>query len=309
MSDFDSAARYAARRLDPEGFLTWLFEPGFAESWKWDGWLESQAVPFPGEPERRYDTVAAFEKQAGDEQPLAVVVEFMTTPRREILPRLAEYTLRIHRELPSQRKPTVPYRVIGVVVTLKGNLGPGNWEMAPTNCDGLGLHLNFKPFNLETMQAQDVLDRVAASTLFRSALAWVPLMKGGGEPDTAARWKELAGAEPNETRRADLGGLALIFASLTDCVPVWRKELEGWNVERSPITLEWEARGEARGSLNALRNTLLRLLHLKFGSVPESIKQAVDSQTDQATLDRWLDSVIVASSIEELRSQWGISGS
>jgi hypothetical protein len=88
MSDFDSAARYAARRLDPEGFLTWLFEPGFADAWRWAGWLESQAVPFPGEGERR--TVAGSERKADNEQPLAVVVEFMTELRREILPRLAE---------------------------------------------------------------------------------------------------------------------------------------------------------------------------------------------------------------------------
>lgn len=305
MSDFDSAARYAARRLDPEGFLTWLFEPGFADAWKWAGWLDSQAVPFPGEPERRYDTVAGFDRKAGAEQPLAVVVEFMTTPRGEILPRLAEFTLRIHRELPYQRQPSVHYQVIGVVVTLKGNLGPGDWAMAPKDCDGLGLYLKYKPFNLETMLAQDVLDRVAANTLFRSALAWVPLMNGGGEPATAARWKELAAMESNETRRADLGGLALIFASLTNCVPVWRKELEGWNVERSPITLEWEA----RGSLKTSRNILLRLLQVKFGSIPEPMQQAVDSQTDQATLDRWLDSVITATSIKDLRSQWGLSES
>jgi hypothetical protein len=101
----------------------------------------------------------------------------------------------------------------------------------------------------------------------------------------------------------------LIFASLTNCVPVWRKELECWNVERSPITLEWEARGEIKGSLNASRNILLRQLQLKFGSVPDPMKQAIDSQNDQATLDRWLDSVITATSIEDLHTQWGIAES
>lgn len=79
-------------------------------------------------------------------------------------------------------------------------------------------------------------------------------------------------------------------------------------MERSPITLAWEARGAMIGWLKTSRRILLRLLHLKFGdSVPESMKQAVDSQTDLAILDRWFDITVLATSIDELRTPWGIS--
>jgi hypothetical protein len=42
MNPFDQAARYAARRLDAEGFLRWLLPEVFGP-WRWLGWLETQA--------------------------------------------------------------------------------------------------------------------------------------------------------------------------------------------------------------------------------------------------------------------------
>jgi hypothetical protein len=65
-TDFDKGARYAARRLDAEGFLRWLMGEKFWSAWEWKDWLDTQAVPFPGEPDRRMDTVAAFERRAHD---------------------------------------------------------------------------------------------------------------------------------------------------------------------------------------------------------------------------------------------------
>lgn len=58
MNDFDQAARYAVRRLDPEGFLRWLLGEHLWSAWSWRGWLDTQTVPFPGEPDRRCGTVA-----------------------------------------------------------------------------------------------------------------------------------------------------------------------------------------------------------------------------------------------------------
>ena len=80
MNDYDQAARYAARRVDDEGFLRWALGSEVFAAWRWAGWLDTQSVPFPGEPDARCDTVAAFERQAGDSPPCAAVVEFVSEP-------------------------------------------------------------------------------------------------------------------------------------------------------------------------------------------------------------------------------------
>jgi len=47
MNDFDTAARFAGKQLNPEGFLGWLL-PGVFAAWRWAGWLDARAVAFPG---------------------------------------------------------------------------------------------------------------------------------------------------------------------------------------------------------------------------------------------------------------------
>jgi hypothetical protein len=211
-TEFDQAARYAARRLDPAGLLRWLLGEEFARAWEYAGWLDTQAVPFPGEKDRRCDTVFAFERRAHDWGPLAVVVEFMTEPRRVILRRLADYALRVHEDRPQQAmSPVQPYDVIGVVVTLTGVLDEREWNMRPPDCGGLGLGLTAEVRNLATVDAADCLGQIASGAWPRCLLAWVPLMRGGGEPALVAEWRRLAEAEPDEARRAEYAGLALVF--------------------------------------------------------------------------------------------------
>ncbi len=48
MSFYDQAARFAAK-IDPDGFLHWLLS-GLAPGWRFAGWLDTQTIPFPGDP-------------------------------------------------------------------------------------------------------------------------------------------------------------------------------------------------------------------------------------------------------------------
>ncbi len=131
MAELDQAARYAARRLNAPAYLRELLGESFWRVWRWRGWLDSQAIPFPGEPDRRLDTLAWFDRPDGTSPPLALAVEFLARARTDVLPRLAEYTLRVHRELPFQLEPRVPYLVIGIVVNLAGSLSRNQWDMLP----------------------------------------------------------------------------------------------------------------------------------------------------------------------------------
>jgi hypothetical protein len=303
MTDFDQAARYAARNLDPAAFLRWLLGELLWAAWRWVGWLDSQSVPFPGEPDRRMDTVAEFARRAGDAPPLAVVVEFMSKARRATLARVAEYTVRLHRELPAQRDPLVRYDVIGVVMNLTGKTTRGSRHMRPADVGGLGLSADLGVVNVSALEAAEVLAGVACGAVPRCVLPWAPLMRGGGEATVQAEWVRLALAETDATRRADYGGLAVVFANLAGSGGVWRQTVEGLNVERSVFIQEWEARGELR----ATRATLLRILKVRLRQeVPADLVQAVQAQGDRATLDRWLDLALTVASFEEARAAFGL---
>lgn len=63
MAEFDQAARFAVK-IDPAGFLHWLL-PGLDPDLLFTRWLETQTIPFPGQPDRRCDTVAELTHQSG----------------------------------------------------------------------------------------------------------------------------------------------------------------------------------------------------------------------------------------------------
>ena len=63
-----------------------------------------------------------------------------------------------------------------------------------------------------------------------------------------------------------------------------------------------EARGEARGEISARATTLLRLISLKFGEVPEERHKEVMS-AGRAQLDAWIDAVLTAGGIDDVFSK------
>jgi len=303
MNDFDQTARYAARRLDDEGFLRWLMGETTWAAWRWAGWLDTQAVPLPGDPDRRADVVAAFERRAGDAPPMAVVIEFMSEARGVTPERLAEYALVLRHGLPYQKDPLVLYELVGIVVNLTGEATTGEWSMAPPDCDGLGLWMKAGVRNLGQISARDTLAAIASGGTSLCVLAWIPLMVGANEVEVVTEWRRLAETEPDLKKRADYGVLALAFARLADHREVWQKGLEGWNMERSPYFIEIEARGEAKGR----RAMLLRLLQTRFGTpVPEEVKQAVQAQSDHSILEAWFDRALAAATLDELRKALGL---
>ncbi len=75
-------------------------------------------------------------------------------------------------------------------------------------------------------------------------------------------------------------------------------------MERSPITLEWEARRELRTA----RRALLTILRERFNQeVPPEIVHAVEAQDDLAILERWLKQAVHIGSFDEMRTNLGLS--
>ena len=80
------------------------------------------------------------------------------------------------------------------------------------------------------------------------------------------------------------------------------------------IAQQYEARGEARGKaigeargeITGQANTLLRLISLKFGEIPEDRRRQVTS-AGRAELDAWIDAVLTARNIDDVFSN-GMDG-
>ncbi len=316
MAELDQAARYAARRLNAEAYLRELMGEHFCGVWRWRGWLDSQAIPFPGEPDRRLDTLAWFDRPDATSPPLAVAIEFMARARAEVLPRLAEYTLRVHRELPFEENPRVPYLVIGIVVNLAGTLPRRQWAMLPIDTSkvasadeveegsadedlgNLGLMLNAGVRNLEKRSARRLLERVADGAA-RALLAFLPLYAEADQLEVAQEWAVLVGAEQDERIRADMGGLARVFAAHAGRMKVWAPVLEGWNVERSP----WLDEIRMEGALRTARADVEEVLDARFpGAVPSELIEAIRQETKLPLLKQILRRAATTKSPDEVRA-------
>lgn len=229
---YDQAARYLAK-LDPTAFLRWLLT-GVLFSFRL--WLDTRTIPFPGEPDRTGDTVAGLVDPAEPARWWAVPVEFQTRPDTSLFGRLLEYLGRFWRELRPPGQPTGRFQVAAAVVNLTG-VGHTSRDMVMPG-SSVRTCLQVVERNLAEEDAAATLAGIAAGQLGACLLPLIPLMRGGAEPGIIAQWKPLALAEPDERRRGDYGGLALVFAELAGCWPQWHQALEGWNVEVSQQVLE-----------------------------------------------------------------------
>jgi hypothetical protein len=115
---FDQASRYTAK-LDPPVFLRWLV-PLLTDTVVFHGWLDTRTLPFPGEPDRICDTVAALVEQTVPETWWALPIEFQYGPRGNMFGRLLEYLARLWLELRPVGVPEGRYNLVAAVINLTG---------------------------------------------------------------------------------------------------------------------------------------------------------------------------------------------
>jgi hypothetical protein len=286
---FDQASRYAAK-LDPPGFLSWLLG---VPSVAFRGWLDTRRIPFPGETDRTCDTVAHLDDPARPGTAWAAVVEFQIEPRADLTFRLLIYLGQLgleERPADGQR-----FEVGAIVVNLTG--------AGQTSCSmqyggtAMVTRLGVAECDMGREKAADVLAGIEAGRLTRCLLPWVPLMHGGAEPGIIHKWLDLARAEPDDRRRGDFGGLALVFAEAADRSDVWKQALKGWNMVESQQVLEWMAQGKAEGGAEML----LRVLRNRFGPLPVDLETAVRSTTNLNTLETWVDLAMTSPALADFR--------
>ena len=302
---YDQASRYGAK-LDAVGYLSWLLHEVPA-ALRYQGWLDTRTLPFPGDPERICDTVAHL----GDDDPAihwAVPVEFCLEPDGLMFGRLLVYLGQLWLEQRPSSERGRRFRVGAVVVNLAGRgHSAQDFQLRQT---GIRTCLQVVERNLAEEDTAATLAGIAAGTIARCLLPWIPLMHGGGESAILAQWLELARTEPDAKRRSDYGGLALVFAEAAGCRPAWKEALQGWSMVESQQVLEWiaegevkgRAEGEAKGEIKGQAESLLRLLQLRFGpGVPADLVAQIRATTDAEQLRRWFDAAVTAPSLEVFR--------
>ncbi len=151
------------------------------------------------------------------------------------------------------------------------------------------------------MRAVTVLRAIRRGQVTRAVLPWIPLLTGGDEPIIMKRWKELAALEPDSRKRSDYGALALVFAEAAGRHAAWKQALEGWNMIESQQVLEWQQ--EARVAEAAQK--LLRLLELKFTTVPPELADKIRATTELVILNDWFDAAVPARSLKQIRQHMG----
>jgi hypothetical protein len=303
---YDQASRYSAK-LDPVGFLRWLVQDP-TPTWVFRGWLDTRTLPFPGDPDRTCDTVASLFDVASQSTWWALAVEFQGRPSGTMFGRMLEYLARLWLELRPPLLPDGHFQVVAAVVNLTGT-GQTSHDMIFARTR-LRTCLQVAERNLAEEDAAATLAGIAQGRIARSLLPWIPLMRGGKEPNIIEEWKCLAQQEPEARRRADYGGLALVFAELADCRPQWKEALEGWNVEQSQQVLEWQAIAEQRGreagrvegKAAGKAEDIVRLLERRLSQkAPPDLAAAVAKITDLARLDHLFDIALAAATFDDFR--------
>jgi hypothetical protein len=298
MGVFDQAARSAIKGAP--GFFRWL-SPAFVERFRFERWVDTRTLAFPGEPECTCDTVAEFIPIDGIGPYRLLDVEPQSEPDSEMLDRAGEYAFRLRRELRYGHDARGKYHIITVVLNLTGAEQPSELDMREPALDGAGIHERLFQVTMRDRDAAPTLAAIAADTRLLGVLPWVPLMRRGDEAGIIEEWMRLGLLEPDERRRSQYASLAQTFAELAERRPLWRQQLEGWNVKTSQQVLEWQAERDH------LR--LLRLLEMRFHTpVPDDLAKTINELVDPDELARWFDAIITTDSLDAFRAAVGQSG-
>jgi hypothetical protein len=296
MNTFDQLSRYVAKD-DPSGFIRWAL-PRLADRLRFARWLDAQNAPRPGDAERRCDTLAELVDAEGTSPPWCLVLEFFTRADPDATDRTLEYAGRYRRDLRHGPQNRDRYQFAAVLVFLTGS-APDAVEMTLPGQDDVSLCFRPRPLAVAEQDAVATLAAIGENRYGRCVLPWVPLMRGGDRPEVIAAWKEQAERIEERARRQDYGAVALAFAGLTGFDAVWRKALEGWDVEESHVFNEWMAKREAR----IRRKDILQVVELRFpGSVSSELTAAVERQNDLNELSRWHSVAVTAADLAGVKA-------
>ncbi len=288
---YDQAARYLLLRAGALLFF-WLLRLTPAQL-RFQRWLPTQ-LTLPGARQRLCDGVAELVDLQRGGLPFAGILEVQTTPDATMTGRLQLAGGLLWLTVKPTSLPGDRYELVGVVINLTGKgdatrqcvLGTAEWTLRPIEV------------NLETLDAGELLDQIAAGLAPPELLALIPLLHRGGEPGIIQRWCEMVGAETDLRRRADYA-LAQVFAERVRRDDAWHDALKGFAMIESPLIGKLLAEAETK----AKAEMLLHVIQKRYRELPEHLTAAVRACTESAQLDHWLDVALEAATLAQFRQQ------
>jgi len=105
--------------------------------------------------------------------------------------------------------------------------------------------------------------------------------------------------EPGDSGQSmtNINDLVEIKTMLAQRIPTWIQEGELRGEARGKAI--GEAQGEIKGEIKGEAKTLLKLLNLKFGAVPDWAEQKINA-ADKDQLDLWVERVLAVDSLDNL---------
>jgi hypothetical protein len=297
MGMFDPVGRFACK-LGGGALFRWVLRREPALQVVFDSWEDTRRLNLPGQPDRTNDLVAILRPTSENDSETRAIVEVQAEPEKWIFARLGIYQLLLIQEVdsPANDPATVP-AVHCVLLNLTGESPPEGWHSPPPGISVRPIVVNFR-----NESAAHLLDEVERGELDATLLPWVPLMRGGGEPEVMERWKQLGHREPSAERRGLYRDLALIFAELSKKLVLWQKALEGWEMVESQLILGWLKQGNEQGRVENARANVLQVIAVRLEDpVPEDLMLAIEGTNDPSILSEWLVVAATSKSIGELR--------
>jgi hypothetical protein len=298
---YDQTSRFVLR-LDAVPLLLWLLGTTAAEV-RFVGWLDTRSVPWPGQPDRTCDTVAALRDRAAGDFPWAVVIEVQAEADPEMFGRLLQYLGAVWLGLRPAPLRGDRYGVGAVVINLTGK-GQSGQAMRLGQTRVL-THLGVAEWNLAEMSAEELLAEVDGERAPTLALVRLPLMQKGGHPGIIREWLRLAAQETDKNKRKALG-LAVLFAEKAGHGQAWREALKGWDVVESQIVKEWTAQARAEGEIKGAARALLRMLEGRFKALPDDLRTAIEAVADAGRLVDCIDHVQQSRTLHQFRQKAGL---
>ncbi len=301
MNDYDQASRRVEKHAT-DSFFRFLLT-AFAEHLRFERWLDTRTIPFPGDPERTGDAVAELTDLARAAPPWAMPVEFQSEPDADMFGRLLIFLGSLWLQMRPDNLRGSRYQLAAAVINLTGTSAsaPTSHTFDLPGPDGLRCSLIVRELYLQTMPATALLERIRTGELSRALLAFIPLMQADDPSVIIASWVELASAEPDERLRAEYGALAKVFAKLSPAADQWFSVLEGWSVKTSPFLDE--IRAEERAEAKA--EDILQLLRLRFRiEPPADVRTRVQQERDLPRLTRWFNASATLGTWEEFLAEF-----
>jgi hypothetical protein len=229
---------------------------------------------------------------------VAAIIEFQIAPDPDMFGRMMVAGGICVQKLKPTNLPGDRYELCAVVVNLTGKgdcardmaLGTTQWKLTP------------QEINLEELDAAVVLEEIARGEAPKEVLAWIPLMKKGGEDAIITRWLQIASTEPDLKKRG-VYALAVDFAGAVRLEELWEKRLEGFTMIDSPVVSKWKAEAARKAKIESL----VAILQERFkGAVTAELIAAIQASQDADQIQRWTIQAATALTLEQFRQEASI---